>query len=131
MLVDHAPRGRLVGRRQRAHGLDHVVIDQRLELRRLVLHQKCVDEEKELRLALVEVAHRLHHEADVALLLAHDGGGGMLTRAGEVGAILRTVDLDVALRAAADSADLFTQRGTIPFCGPNSTKGAEHGGFIV
>src|SRR5262249_44069071 len=122
MLVDDTTRGGLVCRSQRGHRFRDVVVHQRLEIGPRVFQQERVDEQKELRLPLVEVAHDLQHQGDVALLLPHDDPGRMLARAHEPGTIARTRDLGQPLGAAADRTDLLADCGTAP---PGATISAE------
>src|SRR5262249_31682748 len=89
-----------------------VGVDERLQLGRLVSHEKRTDEQKDLRLTFAEIAHQLYESADVALLLAHHDRGRMLARAREPRAVARTRDLHEAFGAAAHRADLVAERRT-------------------
>src|SRR5262245_65074968 len=74
MIVDDAADGGFVCGRQRTHRLHDIVIDERLELGRLIAGNERIDQEKELRLTLAEVAHEVDEQADVPLLLAYGDG---------------------------------------------------------
>lgn len=131
MLVDHAARCRFECSRQCRRRLSQIVINQPLELRRLVPDEKRVDQDEDLRLALAEVAHELHEEADVALLLTHERGRRMLAGAREPGAVARALNLDEALGAAADCADLLAERGAAAAGPPCAAKGTDHSRIIA
>src|SRR5581483_6342815 len=131
MLVDHPARGGLERRRHRRRRLRHVVVDERLELRRLVAEEKRVDKEEDLGLALAQVAHELHEEAEIALLTADGRRWRMLARGGEIDAVRRTLDLGQPLRSAADRTDLFAERRTCTSSLPLATERANHGSTIV
>jgi hypothetical protein len=82
-----------------------------LKLRRFVAYEERRDEEKQLRLPAAEVAHELHDQSHVLLLLTHGDGGRMFARACQPRAVAWTLDLDEALGAAADRTDLFAEGG--------------------
>src|SRR5439155_6189192 len=69
MLVDDAARRGLEGGRYGRRRLGNVVVHERLKFGWLIAHQKAVNEEKQLRLALPEVSHALHEQREIALLL--------------------------------------------------------------
>src|SRR5712691_8433214 len=73
MIVNQTPRGGFECGRQRPHPFGDVVVDQRVEVRRLVSDQEGVDEEEDLRLPLAEVPHDVHEQPKVALLLSSSG----------------------------------------------------------
>jgi len=113
------------------HPFGDVVVDQRLELRRLVSDQKGADEEEDLRLALAEVPHDVQEQPDVALLLADDDSGRMLACACEPDTVRRALYLNETLRPAADRADLLADRGTATPGAPHAAKGTQHKRIIV
>jgi hypothetical protein len=82
-------------------------------------------------LTLVEVAHELHHEADVVALSPDDSGRRMFASRREVHAVGGALDLGEALRAAADCTDLLAESRTSAFRAARSTKRAEHNSDIV
>src|SRR2546430_9578165 len=106
MLVNHAAHRSLQRRRHGASRFRDIVVDEWLQFRRLILHEEAVYQKEELRLPFAEVAHELDEQAQVALLLAHDGRWRVLARSGEVDAIRRTADLHQPLGAAADRTNL-------------------------
>src|SRR6266487_3154196 len=112
MLGDHAARSGFEGGGKSAQRVSHVMVDETLELWRFVAHEECRHEQKQLRLATAEVAHALHDQSHVALLLPHGHGGRMFARARQPGAVARTLDFDQPLRAAADRTDLFPESRT-------------------
>jgi len=111
--------------------LSQIVVNQPLELGRLVPDEKRVDQEENLRLALAEVAHELHEEADVSLLLTHERGRRMLAGAREPRAVARALNLDEALCAAADRADLLAERGAAAARAPCAAEGTDHSRIIA
>jgi len=106
MIVDDsASRGvERVG--ERGDSFDHVIVYERLQLRRRVSLKEAVDQHEQLRLPLAKVAHAVHEQSDIALLLANGHGGRMLARGSEVRAVGRTRNLNETLGAAADGANL-------------------------
>ena len=80
MIVDDAARRCLERRRERCRRFRHVLVDERLELRRLIAHEERCDDDEQLGLTLIEIAHRVHHRGDVVLMLAHGRSRRMLAR---------------------------------------------------
>jgi hypothetical protein len=70
----------------------------------------CARHEQELDLGVAQVAQEAGHEPHVSLLLSHGHGWRMLSRASQVYAVARALDLCEAFRAAADRADLLRDR---------------------
>lgn len=130
MFVDHAARRRFEGRGQRCRRFGHVVVHERLQFRRFVSREERVDEEEELRLALVEVAHELHEEAQVALLLPHLDCRGVLACAREPRAVGGALYLDESLRAAAHRTDLLADGRTAASRPSDAAQRANHTGIM-
>jgi hypothetical protein len=131
MIINQTPRGGFERGRQRSHPFGDVVVDQRLELRRLVSDQEGVDEEEDLRLALAEVPHEMYEQPEIALLLPDDDSRRMFACACEPGTVGRALNLNETLRAAADRADLLAERGTTTPGAPRAAERAQHKGIIV
>jgi len=66
-------------------------------------------QEEQLVLAFSEVSYRRQEHRDVPLLLALDLSRRMFARGGEMGTVVRTVNLNEALRGAAHAADRLAQ----------------------
>jgi hypothetical protein len=75
---------------------------------------------------LTQVAHVPHEEPDIALLLANGRCRRMLSRACQVHAVVRTLNLDEALGTAADGADLFTEGRAAAAPAPDFAEGTQH-----
>src|SRR5262249_13129190 len=75
-----------------------------------------------------QVAHELHEESEVALLLANDDGGRVFAGAGEPGAVGRAVDLDETFGSAAHGADLLTDCGATAARLASAAQRTNHGG---
>jgi hypothetical protein len=131
MLVDYAAGRRLEGRRKGAGRFDDVLVDERLQLRPLILRDKRIHRDEELGLAPVEIAKGLKEQRDVPLLLPEGRGRRMLAGAREVRAVGRTRDLGEPLRPAADGADLAIERRTRAARLAGPTKGTNHCRIIV
>ena len=120
-------------RRQGRCRLRRIVVDDRLEFGLVVVvaDEERIDQEKELRLALVEVAHELQEEREVVLLPADHGRGRMFARGGEERAVGRALNLDEPFGAAARRTDLLAESRT---CAPRfslAAKRAHHSRIIV
>ena len=118
MIVDDATSRCFERAGQRGNAFDHVVVDERLQRRRLVSLKEAVDHEEQLRLTLAEIAHPVREQVDVALLLTDGHRRRVLTRGREVRAIGGTGNLDETLRAAAHGANLVSERRAAPSCAP-------------
>src|SRR5262249_27213362 len=103
----------------------------RVEFGRFVAHEEAGGQEKELRLPLVQVAHEVHEQPEIALLAADDGDGRMLARRGQINAGGRTLNLDEPLGAAADGANLPAERRTGAPRLALAAKRTSHGSDIV
>ena len=112
MFVNDAARCCLERGRERRSRFHDVIVDERLELRRLVTDQEGERHRKELRLPVTEVANELEEQFDIELLLPGGGRGRMLARDREIAAVAGTLDLGQPLGAAADGADLLRERRT-------------------
>lgn len=110
MFVDDASSRRFERARERGRGLSHIVVDDRLKLRRAVQSQERGQLGEQLPLARAEVAHELHEQLDVALLLADRDRRWMFAGAREPGAVDRARKLDPSLGAAACRANLLADR---------------------
>src|SRR3954470_15477161 len=128
VIVDESLCGGLVGRRERGRRVDDILVDERLEHRRLVLQQQRRREQKQLRLPLVQVTHRIDEQGDVALFLPYEGGWGMLAGRREIDAVRRTGDFGETLRAAAHRTDPLSDGGTVAPRLPLATQWAGHSG---
>ena len=131
MLVDDPARRGFERRRQRRGRIRDVEIDQRLQLRRSISHEKAGQREEELRLTFVEVPRSVEERADVTLLLSNDNGRRMLARRHQVRAVGATLNFDETLRAAADRANLVTEGGTRPPRFAARAQGTDHIRSIV
>jgi len=131
MLVDDAARGGLESRRQRGGRFSHIVVNQRLQLRRLVPREKRGDQEEQLRLPMVEVAHELREHAHVALLLPDGHRRRMLAGAGQVRAVAWTLNLRQPLGAATNGANLLVERGAAAPRAPCAAQRTNHLRIIV
>jgi len=69
-------------------------------------------QEEQLMLSFGEVSYRRQEHGDIPLLLALDLSSGMLARRGEMRTVVRTVNLDKALRRAAHTANRLAERRT-------------------
>ena len=116
---------------QRGDAFDHVVVDERLQCRRLVSLKKAADQEKQPRLTLTEIADTVREQFDVALLLANGHRRRMLARGGKVGALGGTRDLDETLRAAAHGANLPAESRAAASGAPFVARGTNHMRSIV
>lgn len=130
MFVDHAARCRLERGGERGRGFADVVVEDRVQIGRLVARQEAVHHEKNLRLPVVEVARELHEQGDVALLLPDQRRRWMLARGGEVRAIARTANLGQPLRSAADRANLMTERRAGAPRFPLAAEGTHHNALL-
>src|SRR6185503_560182 len=128
VLVDHAARRGLEGRRERAGAFLHILVEERLQLRRLVSGDEVGEQEEQLHLALRKIEHQRYQPREVALLLAHPRRRRMLARAREPHAVSRTVDLDQALGPAADRTNLLADGRTSAPGAPIAAQRADHGG---
>jgi len=131
MIVNDAASRRFERARERGDASDHVVVDERLQLRRLVSLKEAADQKEQLRLTLAEIAHTVRQQFDVVLLLANGHGRRMLARGGEVRAIGRTGNLDDTLRAAAHGANLPAESGAAASAAPFVAQGTNHVRSIV
>jgi hypothetical protein len=126
VFVDHTTSGGFEGCRQRPCSLDHVVVHDRFKLRRSVSRDERRHQKEELRLACVEILQGLHEEAYILTLLPDGDRWWVLARGGEVRAVGRASNLDQALRAAADRADLVIQCGAGAAASPLAADRAGH-----
>ena len=82
MLVDDAARRGFEGRGQRRRRFGDVVVDERLQLRRLVaLTRNVADQKEQLRLPLAEVAHELDAAAPTSRCCCRTATAGGCSRA--------------------------------------------------
>ena len=116
---------------QRRDAFDHVVVDERLQRRRLVSLEEAADQKKQARLTLAEITHNVREQFDVALLLANGHRRRMLARGRKVRAIGGTWNLDQTLRAAAHGANLPPESGAAASGAPFVAQGTNHMRSIV
>jgi hypothetical protein len=102
-----------------------------LQFRRFVPGENRRDHEEQLRLPLVEVAHELYEQTQIALLLPDRRRWRMLAGAREVRAVAWALNLGEALGPAADGADLLTERRTPAPCASYAAEGTNHVRIIV
>ena len=131
MIVDDATSRCFERAGERRDALDHVVVDERLQRRRLVSQKEPADQKEQPRLTLTEIAHTVREQFDVALLLANGHRRRMFARGGEVRAIGGTRDLDETLRAAAHGANLLAESGAAASGAPFVAQGTNHMRSIV
>jgi len=131
MIVNDATRRCFERAGQRRDAFDHVVVDERLQRRRLVSLKKAADQKKQPRLTLTEIADTVREQFDVALLLANGHRRRMLAGGGKVRAICGTRDLDETLRAAAHGANLPPESGAAASGAPFVAQGTNHMRSIV
>ena len=131
MIVNDAASRCFEGAGERRDAVDHVVVDERLQLRRLVSLKEAADQKKQLRLALAEIAHTVREQFDVALLLANGHCRRMLAGGGEERAIGWARNLDEALRSAAHGANLLAESRAAASGAPFVAQGTNHVRSIV
>jgi hypothetical protein len=96
--------------RQRRRGLPHVVVDDRLKFWRLVPSQERGQQEEQLRLARTEGAPAVREQPMVALPTVGHDRRWVVAGAREPGAVVRALNPDQSLGAAAWRADLLAER---------------------
>jgi len=128
VLVDDAPRARLVGRRQRTHGVSHIGVEQGAE--RVVRLPASDSEQQEEQLLLpfgeIPKGGGDHRDVEFALSLFHCCG--MRPCRLQVAARRRTPDLHEPLGTAADRADILTDAWARTPRLPGATEGTNHVG---
>ena len=116
---------------ERRRGFGYVVVDDRLQFRRLVLLEERADDKKQLRLPLAQVAHALHEQLRRRVAAAERRRPRVIPRGGQVGAIARALNLHQALGAAADGTNLLIESRTSSPRAPFAAQRTDHKRSIV
>src|SRR5262245_57822070 len=131
MLVNEAACRRLVRGGERFSGLNYVRVDDRTEILWRVRLDQRGHHQKELRLTLVQVEHRLDEKAHVTRTLSDEHRRRMLARARQPWTVRRTRDLDQTLGAAADGTNLLAESRTAAAGFSTAAQRANHGWYCI